>query len=86
MSSGFTELNEVYRRRFNKNKRNPSPKAERQVKNLYEEGKRYRFTLLNGQSYEGTVIKQSQYELLILAIGKGSLIIPKHSILYAEVL
>ena len=85
MNTSFIELN-CYRKRSNKNKRNPGPKAERQVKNLYEEGKRCRFTLFNGQIFEGSVIKQSQYELLILAIGKGSLIIPKHSILYAEVL
>ena len=90
MPLDVVRLDDVYRRRkdrlHSRNKPNSSPNVTQQAKNLYETGKGYKFVLLNGESFQGTLLKQAQYELEILAIGKGKLIIPKHSILYAEVL
>ncbi len=72
-------------RRDRRNRPKSRPSDTQQAKNLYEKGQRLKFTLLNGQSFEGTIVKQSTYELKVWRTDGPIVILPKHSILLAEV-
>jgi len=47
-------------------------------------GQRVKFTLITGQPVSGDLVGYNSYELLVAVPGRGDVILPKHSILYAE--
>ena len=68
-----------------RNRPKSRPLGVQKAENLYEKGQKYKFHLLNGQSFEATVVGMSRYELKVWLVDGKIAVLPKHSILLAEV-
>jgi hypothetical protein len=70
----------------NKRKRqNSKPLGVQESKNFYEKGQKYKFHLLNGQSFAATVVALSTYDLKVWLVDGKIAILPKHAVVLAEV-